>query len=78
MSARDVLDRAGRQRWMVTELRLLVSETPPLGLAPTEEQRIGWIRAVIERHRLADTRVKPSKPDTWAQLFERACEEAWA
>lgn len=77
-TTRAVFDRVAKQRWMVRELQLRVRNVPHLGLAPTEQQRVAWIREVIERNGLADVRAVSSKSDTWAQVFERAAEEAWA
>lgn len=76
-TTRAVFDRVSNQVWMVRELQLRVRNVPHLGLGPTEQQRVAWIREVIERNRLADMRVRASKSDTWSQLFERATGEAW-
>ena len=79
MSAvRAVFDRVNRQRRMVRELQLRFRNAPDIGLSPSEQQRVAWIREVIERNGLADVRVQASKSDTWAQVFERAAEESWA
>lgn len=76
-TARAVFDRANSQMAMCREL---ISQLHPIVLPPfkagtTEDERTSWIRHVITTHSIADIKVRPSRPETWAQAFERVCGE---
>lgn len=76
-STRAVFDRANRQMAMCREL---ISQLHPIVLPPfkagtTEDERSAWLRYVITTYDLADSKVRPSRSETWAQAFERVCGE---
>ena len=74
-TARAVFDRANSQLGMIDLLRKVVRDAPALGRDTTPDQRTAWLRHVITICRLEDVRVRPSRPETWAQAFERVCGE---
>lgn len=79
-AARAVFDRTNRQMAMCRELiaQLHPIVLPPFRPGTTEDERAEWLRYVITTHGLADIKVRPSRPETWAQAFERVCGEGLA